>query len=246
MSLLKLDVKFQLPTYDVELDAEKLDNWVRQLEVYCRIQRIVDDETKIQLASLKMGGTTLIWWERRTRDDLKKSGKTISSWNDFVIALKQQFYPLAYMQQEMMNWQCLRQSKGQNVQEYTQIFRKKALNLGIPLYTQETLLKYIGGLHSYLKHTILMLNLSNFDEVCVQAIHIESSKGNVGDSVSTDTWQRKDAGKRKEKKTTTTRKEKPTCKHCKKVGHDEDRCWVLHPDLKPKKFSNQKERIPQL
>ena len=45
MPLLKLCVKFQLPTYDGELDAEKLDNWVRQLEVYCRIQKIVDDET---------------------------------------------------------------------------------------------------------------------------------------------------------------------------------------------------------
>ena len=72
MSLLKLDVKFQLCTYDGELDVEKLDNWVRQLEVYCRIQKIVDDETKIQLSSLKLGGTTLIWWESRTRDDLKK------------------------------------------------------------------------------------------------------------------------------------------------------------------------------
>ena len=144
------------------------------------------------------------------------------------------------MQQEMMNWQCLMQSKGQSVQEYSQTFCNKSLNLGIPLYTQETLLKYIGGLHSYLKLTILMLNPSNFDEVCVQAIHIESSKGNVGDSVSTDTWQRKDAGKRKEKekKTTTTRKENPTCKDCKKVGHDEYRCWVLHLDLKPKKYAN--------
>jgi hypothetical protein len=89
MLLLKLDVRFQLCTYDGELDAEKIDNWVRQLEVYCKIQKIVNDETKIQLASLKMGGMSLIWWERRTRDDLKKSGKTISSWNDFVIALKQ-------------------------------------------------------------------------------------------------------------------------------------------------------------
>ena len=53
--------------------------------------------------------------ERRTRDDLKKSGKTISYLNDFVIALKQQFYPLAYMQQEMMNWQSLRKVKGQSV-----------------------------------------------------------------------------------------------------------------------------------
>jgi hypothetical protein len=113
--------------------------------------------------------------------------------------------------------------------------------LGIPLYTQETLLKYIGGLHSYLKHTILMLNPSNFDEVCVQTTHIESSKGNVGDSVSTNTWQGKDSGKIKEKgkKTATARKEKPTCKHCKKVGHDEDRFWILYPDLKPKKYANQ-------
>ena len=51
------------------------------------------------------------------------------------------------MQQAIMDWQNLRQKKGQSVQEYTQEFRKKALALGIPLYTQETLLKFIGGLH---------------------------------------------------------------------------------------------------
>jgi hypothetical protein len=101
------------------------------------------------------------------------------------------------MQQEMMNWQILRKYKNQSVQDYTQTFCKKSLNLGISLCTQETPLKYIGGLHFYLKHTILMLNPSNFDEVCVQAIHIEPSKGNVGDSLSTDTWQGKDSGKRK-------------------------------------------------
>jgi hypothetical protein len=27
--LLKLDVKFDLPTYDGELNAEKLDNWIK-------------------------------------------------------------------------------------------------------------------------------------------------------------------------------------------------------------------------
>jgi hypothetical protein len=89
-----------------------------------------------------------------------------------------------------------------------------------------------------------MLNPSNFDEVCVQAIHIESSKGNVSDSVSTDIWKRKDSWKRKEKekKKATTIKEKPTCKHCKKVGHDEDHCWILHPDLKPKNYANHGRR----
>ena len=34
---LKLDTKFELPIYNGEVNAEKLDNWIRQIEVYCRI-----------------------------------------------------------------------------------------------------------------------------------------------------------------------------------------------------------------
>lgn len=65
-SLLKLDVKFELPVYDGEMNPEKLDNWIKQLEVYSRIQNISKDKTKIQLATLRMGGTTLIWLESKT------------------------------------------------------------------------------------------------------------------------------------------------------------------------------------
>ena len=77
------------------------------------------------------------------------------------------------MQQAMMDWKNLRQGKGQSVQEYTQEFGKIYLVLGIPLYTQETIFKYIGGLHSYLHHMILMFNSTNLDEVCVQATHMD-------------------------------------------------------------------------
>lgn len=51
--------------------------------------------------------------------------------------------------------------------------------LGIQLQSQDTLLKYIGGLHSYLQHTILMFNPTNLDEVCVQATHLEARGKNV-------------------------------------------------------------------
>jgi hypothetical protein len=44
--LLKLDVKFVFPMYDGEVNAEKLDNWVRQMEVYCNVKQIKDDATK--------------------------------------------------------------------------------------------------------------------------------------------------------------------------------------------------------
>jgi hypothetical protein len=46
-------------------NPEKLDNWIRQVEVYCRVQQIYEEEVKVQLASLRLEGTTLIWWERK-------------------------------------------------------------------------------------------------------------------------------------------------------------------------------------
>ena len=103
---------------------------------------------------------------------MKKHGKVLSSWNDFVVAIRRQFYPLAYMQKAIMNWKNFRQAKGQNVQSYTQEFKKRALTLGIDLSSQDTILKYIGGLHSYSRHTILMFNPTKLDEVFVQATHL--------------------------------------------------------------------------
>lgn len=44
---LKLDIKFELPTYNGELNPEKLDVWIRQIEVYCKIQKLADDKAKI-------------------------------------------------------------------------------------------------------------------------------------------------------------------------------------------------------
>ena len=57
-----------------------------------------------------------------------------------------------------MGWQMFRQDKGHRIQDYTHEFKKRAIALNVSLHTQETLLKYIGGMHSYLKHTLLMFN----------------------------------------------------------------------------------------
>jgi len=76
--LIKLDVKFDLQIHDGELNAEKLDNWIRQTDAYCKVQSIDSDSSKIQLASLRLGGTTLVWWKGRTQADMKKHGKILS------------------------------------------------------------------------------------------------------------------------------------------------------------------------
>ena len=74
--------------YNGELNPEKLVNWIRQIEVYCRIQNFTEYNIKIQLASLLLGGTALIWSETRSQEDLATKGKIISSWYEFTSALK--------------------------------------------------------------------------------------------------------------------------------------------------------------
>jgi len=61
----------------------------------------------------------LIWWEAKTQEDLKKSGKIISSWNDFIAALRRKFYLVSYMQKEIMDWKNFKQAKRESVQSYT-------------------------------------------------------------------------------------------------------------------------------
>jgi hypothetical protein len=94
--LLKLDVKFKLPMYDCEVNAERLDNWVIHMEVYCSVQQIKDEATQIKLASLRLAGTTLMWWKKKLQNGTQQVGNVFPSWQSFISALRKQFCPLGY------------------------------------------------------------------------------------------------------------------------------------------------------
>ena len=67
----------------------------------------------------------------------------------------------------------------------------------------ETLLKYIGGLHSYLRHTILMLNPTSLDDVSVQATRREARGKNVAHDVGKSSKSTEIKNKEKKKKNGT-------------------------------------------
>ena len=79
---------------------------------------------------------------------------------------------------------------------------------------------------------ILMFNPTNLDEVCVQETHIES-KGNSVHDVSLAKYVQAKEGREKwkSKHAATMKKgdERPTCSHCQKQGHKEEKCWKIHP-----------------
>jgi hypothetical protein len=111
------------------------------------------------------------------------------------------------------------------MQEYIDEFRKMTLMLNIPLHTQETLMKHIGGLPAHIHNTVFMFGPTNLDEVSVQATYIEVEKTRVrisGESSSRKEDKRKGNGWKTN--STTRREEKLSCKHFKKEGHGDDHC----------------------
>ena len=96
-----------------------------------------------------------------------------------------------------MDWKNFRQAKAQDVQSYTQEFRKRALILGIDLSSQGTLIKHIWGFHSYLRHTILMFKPTKLDEVCVQKTHLGARGKNVYEEISENSSKYGEKGKGK-------------------------------------------------
>ena len=99
-------------------------------------------------------------------------------------------YLLGYKEKNSIECKSVKLIKGQTMKEYTDGFHKMALMLDIPLHTQETLMKYIGGLPEHIWNIVFMFGPTNIDEVYVQATYIEAGKTRVG--VSGESSSRKE------------------------------------------------------
>jgi hypothetical protein len=174
---------------------------------------------------------------------MQQVGNAFPSWKSFISALRKKLYPLGYKEKALIEWKDLKLRKGQTMQEYTDGFRKMALMLDIPLHTQEILMKYIGGLPTHVTNIVFMFVPTNLYEVYVQSTYIEVGKTCVG--VSGESSSRKEDKMKwhgKKSNAMTRNEEKPSCKYCKKEGHDEDRCWKFHLDKRPQWFKENKGR----
>lgn len=83
--------------------------------------------------------------------------------------------------------------------------------LGVDLSSQDTLLKYIGGLHVYLRHTSIMFNPTSLDDVCVKETHLEARGENSPQKGNKKPFKSGDKGngkfKEKGKKNSSIKKE---------------------------------------
>jgi len=92
----KVQVNFDIPVFEGQIDVDALDKWLNLLEVYFSIHNFFDRE-KITFALLKSLPRVKHWWETYwEKDSTEESGiyGVEPTWDFFVDAVKEQYYPV--------------------------------------------------------------------------------------------------------------------------------------------------------
>jgi hypothetical protein len=171
----KVQVNFDIPVFEGQIDAEALEKWLTLLEGYFSVHNFFDKE-KITFALLKALPHVKHWWETYwEQSSTEESGiyGVDPTWDFFMDAVKEQYYPVGNYEDQYMRWTTLRQERGQAVPEFTNTFHTLHTKLGIKDSERHLVLKYRGALHRYIQTEMDFLDISSLGAAYRYAVKIE-------------------------------------------------------------------------
>ena len=159
----KVQVNFDIPVLEGQIDVDALDKLLNMLEGYFSVHNFSDRE-KIIFALLKPLPHVKHWWETYwEQSSIEESGiyGVDPTWDFFVDAVKEQYYPIGNYEDQYMRWTTLRKERGQAILEFTNTFHTLRTKLGIKDSERHLVLKYRGALHRYIQTEIDFLDISS-------------------------------------------------------------------------------------
>ena len=109
---------------------------------------------KTTFALLKSLPHVKLWWESYWEKSSTKEYRIYGAeptWDFFVDAVKEQYYPVDNYEDQYKKWTTLRQEKSQTVSEFTNTFYTLRTKMGIKDSVRHMVLKYRGDLHRYIQ-----------------------------------------------------------------------------------------------
>jgi hypothetical protein len=171
----KVQVNFDIPVFEGQIDAEALEKWLTLLEGYFSVHNFSDKE-KITFTLLKSLPHVKHWWETYwEQSSTEESGiyGADPTGDFFVDAVKEQYYPVGNYEDQYMRWTTLWQERGQAVLEFTNTFHTLRTKLGIKDSERHLVLKYRGALHRYIQTEMDFLDISSLGAAYRYAVKIE-------------------------------------------------------------------------
>jgi hypothetical protein len=171
----KVQVNFDIPIFEGQIDADALDKWLNLLEGYFSVHNFSDRE-KITFALHKTLPHVKHWWETYwEKSSTEESGiyGVEPTWDFFVDAVKEQYYHVGNYEDQYMRWTTLRQERSQEVLEFTNTFHTLRTKLGIKDFERHRVLKYRGALHRYIQTEMDFLDISSIGDAYRYAVKIK-------------------------------------------------------------------------
>jgi hypothetical protein len=110
----KVQVNFDIPVFEGQIDADALEKWLNLLEGYFSVHNFSDRE-KITFTLLKALPHVKHWWETYwEKSSTEESGiyGVEPTWDFFVDAVKEQYYPVGNYEDQYMRWTTLQAREG--------------------------------------------------------------------------------------------------------------------------------------
>jgi hypothetical protein len=171
----KVQVNFDIPVFEGQIDAEALEKWLTLLEGYFSVHNFSDKE-KITFALLKaiphVKHSWETYWDQISTEESGIYGDD-PTWDFFMDVVKEQYYPVGNYEDQYMRWTTLRQERGQAVSEFTNTFHTLCTKMGIKDSERHLVLKYRGALHRYMETEMDFLDISSLGAAYRYVVKIE-------------------------------------------------------------------------
>jgi len=109
-TLFKVQVSFEIPLFEGQIDADAIDKWLNMIEVYFSVHDFSNQENII-FALLKAVPHGKDWWQTYCKQKDESIGSLFSAaptWNSFRDAIKEQYYPVESYEDQYIKLTILR------------------------------------------------------------------------------------------------------------------------------------------
>jgi hypothetical protein len=175
VSPFKVQINFDIPIFEGQIDANAVENWLNLLEGYFSFHNFSNRE-KITFALLKDVPHVKDWWETFCeKKEIEESPLyTVAiTWESFRDAIKEQYYLIGSYDDLYTKWTTLRQERDQAVPEFTNIFHTLHTKMGIKYFERHMVLNYRDGLHRYIQAEMEFLDISSLGTAYRYVVKIE-------------------------------------------------------------------------
>jgi hypothetical protein len=149
----KVQIKFDIPIFEGQIDADVVDKWLNLLEGYFFVHNFLNREN-ITFLLLKFVPHVKDWWE--TFCEKKETEEPslfilTTTWESFRDAIKEQYYLVESYDDLYTKWTTLRQEREQAVPDFANSLHTLHTKMGIKDSERHLVLKYRGALHRYIQ-----------------------------------------------------------------------------------------------